>query len=156
METILIFFGLSLVNVILQTLKSIFTIRAGKIVAALTTALAFGFYTVVMKQISDFNVAIAVAVTVIANFIGVYISIAMTEKMKKDELWKITALVKEGNVPVLKIRLNYHDIGFTVEPVNGGKVKFDIYSYTQEETKIVKNILSDTPCKSHYIPVNRL
>lgn len=153
METILIFFGLSLVNVVLQTLKSIFTIRASKMVAALTTAIAFGFYTVVIKQLSDFDLVIAVVVTVVANLIGVYLSIVITEKLKKDDLWKITAVLSQGNVAVLEIRLKYHKIGFTSENLNNGKMKFDIYAYTQNESAIVKNILDETPCKSHYVPV---
>ena len=80
MTPFVIFFLLSLLNVILQTIKSIMTIRASKIVASLANAVAFGFYTVVIKQLTGFDMMTAVIITVVANLIGVYISITLTEK----------------------------------------------------------------------------
>lgn len=157
MTPIIIFFLLSLMNVMLQTIKSITTIRAGKIVASVTNAIAFGFYTIVIKQLTGFDMMTAVIITIVANLIGVYISITITEKLKKDQLWKITAIVNTPqDIEIMKIRLKYHNIGYTIEELNNNKIKFDIYSYTQKDTIQVKNILTQSNCKHHYIPVKQL
>lgn len=157
MTPFVIFFLLSLLNVILQTIKSIMTIRASKIVASLANAVAFGFYTVVIKQLTGFDMMTAVIITVVANLIGVYISITLTEKLKKDQLWKITAIVNESkDIEVMKIRLKYHGIGYTTEKLDNDKIKFDIYAYNQKDTVQVKNIITQVNCKHHYIPVSQL
>lgn len=157
MTLFITFFCFSLLNVILQTIKSILTIRGGKIIASIANAIAFGFYTVVMKQLTGLDMVAAVVITVIANLIGVYISITITEKMSKDKLWKITAVVDVlADIEIMKIRLKYHGIGFTTEKLDNDKIKFEIYSYNQNETKEIKNILTQANCKHHYIPVNQL
>ena len=48
MNLLIMFIVLSIVNVILQTVKSICTVKCGKGVAALVNAIAFGLYTVVI------------------------------------------------------------------------------------------------------------
>lgn len=157
MTLFITFFCFSLLNVILQTIKSILTIRGGKIIASIANAIAFGFYTIVMKQLTGLDMVAAVVITVIANLIGVYISITITEKMSKDKLWKITAVADVlADIEIMKIRLKYHGIGFTTEKLDNDKIKFEIYSYNQNETKEVKNILTQANCKHHYIPVNQL
>ena len=157
MTIFITFFLFSLLNVILQTIKSILTIRGGKKIASLANAIAFGFYTVVMKQLTGLDMVSAVVITVVANLVGVYISITITEKMSKDKLWKITAVVDSAkDIEVMKVRLKYHNVGYTTETLDNGKVKFEIYSYSQTDTKEVKNILTQANCKHHYIPVNQL
>ena len=157
MTPFIIFFLFSLLNVILQTLKSILTIRGGKVIASFANAVAFGFYTVVIKQLTGFDIMTAVIITVLANLIGVYVSITLTEKMSKDKLWKITAVVdSDKDIEIMKIRLKYHDVGYTTEKLDNGKVKFDIYSYSQNDTLQVKEILAQSSCKHHYVPVNQL
>lgn len=157
MTPFIIFFLFSLLNVILQTLKSILTIRGGKVIASFANAVAFGFYTVVIKQLTGFDIMTAVIITVLANLVGVYVSITLTEKMSKDKLWKITAVVdSDKDIEIMKIRLKYHDVGYTTEKLDNGKVKFDIYSYSQNDTSQVKEILTQSNCKHHYVPVNQL
>ena len=157
MTPFIIFFLFSLLNVILQTLKSILTIRGGKVIASFANAVAFGFYTVVIKQLTGFDIMTAVIITVLANLIGVYVSITLTEKMSKDKLWKITAVVdSDKDFEIMKIRLKYHDVGYTTEKLDNDKVKFDIYSYSQNDTLQVKEILTQSNCKHYYVPVNQL
>ena len=49
MNTLLLFIILNAVNVFVQTIKSICTVKSGKTVAALVNAVAYGIYTVVME-----------------------------------------------------------------------------------------------------------
>ena len=152
--TLLIFFFLSLLNVMLQTIKSILTMKGGRAVASIINAVAFGFYVVVMKQLANFDMFTTVTITIVTNLIGVYVSILILEKFKKDSLWKITATSKnENETEVIKIRLNYHDISFTQLLTNDKKTVFDIYSKTQSESDTIKSILNDTKSLYHYTVV---
>ena len=65
----LVFFGSSIINVILNTIKSIVTIKGSTRAAAIMNAVTFGFYTIIVKQISDFEV-VTVPITIFANLFG--------------------------------------------------------------------------------------
>ena len=45
MKLLILFIVMNILNVIIQTIKSIATIKCGKTVAALVNALAYGLYT---------------------------------------------------------------------------------------------------------------
>ena len=47
-ELLIIFIALNIVNVIIQTVKSLATVKCGKTVAAVVNAVAYGLYTVVV------------------------------------------------------------------------------------------------------------
>ena len=65
---------LNIVNVIIQTIKSLCTVKAGKTVAALVNAVAYGFYTiVVVYMVCDLDLWVKVAVVGGANLVGVFI-----------------------------------------------------------------------------------
>jgi len=72
--TTIIFFIITLVNVILSTVKSILTVKASRKVAALINAIAYGFYAMVVKQMATVSTSTVVIVTVLCNLIGVYFS----------------------------------------------------------------------------------
>ena len=48
MNLLILFIVLNIANVILQTAKSICTVKCGKLVAAIANAIAYGLYTVVI------------------------------------------------------------------------------------------------------------
>ena len=48
MEMLILFIVMSIVNVIIQTVKSIATIKCGKLAAAVINAVAYGLYTYVI------------------------------------------------------------------------------------------------------------
>lgn len=158
MTAIVIFFLLSLINVVLQTLKSILTVKATPRVASIMTAIAFAFYYVLMKQLTDFSILETVVVTIIANLIGVSFSMWLLEKIKHDQLWKISVTCKNFNdSELIAMSLRTKQIGYTViEMQSKPYTLFDIYCETQKQTETVKNILKDKNVKYHYIPVKTL
>ena len=52
MNILVIFIVLNVLNVIIQTVKSICTIKCGKLMASFVNALAYGLYTVVLVYMS--------------------------------------------------------------------------------------------------------
>lgn len=91
-ELFVTFVLLSVANVIIQTVKSIATIKCGKTIAALVNAVAYGLYTVVtVYTMCDLALWLKVLVVALSNLVGVYIVKAMEEKAQKDKLWKVEA-----------------------------------------------------------------
>ena len=146
MKLLWLFIILNIVNVVLQTVKSIATIKCGKAVAALINAIAYGLYTVVVVYtVCDLDLWVKVAVVALANFIGVYVVKYFEEKARKDKLWKVEATIynynhdpewddciidlKESGVP-----FNYIDIQ--------KYILINCYCATQTESAKVKAILN--------------
>ena len=94
MNLIILFILLNIANVIIQTVKSIATIKCKKGVAALINAIAYGLYTVVViYMVCELPLWFKVLVIAVANLIGVYVVKLIEEKSRKDKLWKVEATV---------------------------------------------------------------
>ena len=121
MNLLLIFILLNVVNVILQTAKSIATVKCGKTVAAIANAVAYGLYTVVIVYtVCDLPLWEKILVVALANFVGVYIVKIFEQKLSKEKLWKIEMAIPYGNsaeyirvklADIDKIPNNYQTIG---------------------------------------------
>lgn len=139
---LLAFFIATLVNVILSTLKSVITIKGGRILASVMSAIAYGFNTVVIKMVSDVDLWIAVVTSVICNLLGVYIGLFITDKMRKDQLWKITVTVPTEMMHDFKSDLNEQDIAFVAYETSWDKYKVvDIFSKAKPESKKIREII---------------
>ena len=94
MKLIVIFILLNIANVIIQTVKSIATIKCGKGLASIINAIAYGLYTVVVVYIvCELPLWFKVVVVAIANLIGVFAVKLFEEKKEKEKLWKIECTV---------------------------------------------------------------
>ena len=91
MNAILIFTLATVVNVSLSTIRAICTIKRGKTVSALTNAICYGFYPLVIMLTAQGTVDIIanMAITAVANFVCVYLIKLAEEKARKDKLWRI-------------------------------------------------------------------
>lgn len=152
---IVIFIILNLINVVLQTLKSILTIKSTPNVASLINAMTFGFYVIVIKELANFDMVTTVIITIIANLIGVQIATFLVSKFTKDQLWKITVVSDNiFDTEYIKNKLQSADIGFVAISVNGNGTVIDIYSYDHLQTETIQTILNKTKAKRHYVPVH--
>lgn len=138
---ILVFVVCSLINVVLSTLKTLIMVNAGRGSAIIINAVCYGFYTLVVKQLTSVDYMTAVTVTILANIVGVWLSYKIMDLFKKDKLWRITVTLKNKKaLEKCKINLEKYSIGFTpIEKTNS----IDIYSYNQKESAIIKNILAN-------------
>jgi hypothetical protein len=138
MKLLWLFIILNIVNVVLQTVKSIATIKCGKMVASLINAVAYGLYTVVVVYtVCDLDLWVKVAVVALANFVGVYVVKYFEEKARKDKLWKVEATVLPSKAEWLISRLTEQCIPFNYIDVEK-YVIFNIYCATQNESSIAK------------------
>ena len=140
-KVVIIFVVCSLINVILSTLKTLIMVNAGRNSAIFINAVCYGFYTLVVKQLTSVDYATAVVVTVITNIVGVWASYKIMDLFKKDKLWRITVTLKnKQEFDRCCNQLKKYNIGFTpIEKTNS----LDVYSYNQKESLIIKNILNN-------------
>ena len=155
MVAIIIFTVCSLVNVILSTMKTILTVRSTKIVASIINAVTYGFYAIVVKQLASLDLTVTVIVTIATNLIGVYLSMWLMDKMKKDCLWKISVTTKDKSI-VKKIE-NF-DIEYTLSPIQYKKETYysiEIFSKNQKDSSIIKNILNEYKVKYNVTEITK-
>jgi hypothetical protein len=142
---LLLFIGLSIINVVFSTTRSIVTIKGGKVVASLFSGGYFAFYNIMMiYTVADFPMWQKCLITFVCNVIGVYLVKWGEEKATKDKLWKIEVTVKNSVVEELHNRMA--EISHHYVPV-GKNTKFEFYCETQAESKMVKEIVNEYGAK---------
>lgn len=148
--TLIIFFVMSFINVVLNTTKSIFTVKSTKFNAALINAITFGFYNIIVKQLSELELIYSIPLTIMTNLFGVYVALSIIEYFRKDQLWEIKVTAKKDMGQMIIYRLNENDIDFTVQHILGKreeKYSINIFSANKEQSKIINKILNNYPVK---------
>jgi uncharacterized protein YebE (UPF0316 family) len=156
MKIIVIFFVLQLINVILNTIKSIITIKGKPSQGALINAITYGFYAIIVKQLATLDLGITVVVTAITNYIGVYFSMWLMDSLKKDNLWVINITTKDTKI--IK-ELEKYNLPYTISNVTFKDKKYysiNIFADTQKESYIIKNILDENKIKYNIIDSKKL
>ena len=149
MNAILIFTLATVVNVSLSTVRAICTIKCGKTVSALTNAICYGFYPLVIMLTAQGTVDIIanMAITAVANFVCVWLIKFIEEKARKDKLWKVEATIKDFNTARLANELDDLDIPYNYIENIGKRTLFNIYCATQAESHNVRELLKDYNAK---------
>lgn len=147
-KLLLIFIGLNIANVIIQTVKSIATVKCGKGVAAIVNAVAYGLYTIVtVYLLCELPLFWKAGIVALCNLVGVYVVKWCEEKARKDKLWKIEATVFEPYTKSLHLDLTAEEIPCNYIPKIGKWSVFNIYCDTQEKSKKVKVLLDKYEAK---------
>ena len=133
---ILLFTLATIVNVTLSTIRAICTIKCGKTVSALTNALCYGFYPLIVMLTAQGTVGIVVnmTITAVVNFACVWIIKLVEEKARKDRLWKVEVAVPALYTDSLHFDLRDLPHSYTVV---GSWTMFNCYCQTQKDTKMV-------------------
>lgn len=145
MEVLVLYLILQIVNVILATIKSIVTIKGSKLSAALMNALSYSVnIVVVIYSVMDFSFLAKILIVAITNFIGTYLGVYITEKLRKDRLWEIKATVITVNDYIniknaLKAQSHIKYNSMTLDDNQG--YLFYVYTKNKQQSKIVRDIL---------------
>ena len=141
MKLLILFIVLNIVNVVVQTFKSLATVKCGKGAASIVNAVAFGIYTVVLVYMNcDLTLWQKVIVVALTNLVGVYVVKLIEEKMRKDKLWKIECTCRSGRTQDLHETLDNCGISYNYIENVGQNSRFNIYSNTQKESQNIKDI----------------
>lgn len=139
-QLLILFIVLNVVNVILQTIKSLATVKCGKCMAALINALAYGLYTVVLVYtVCELPLFVKAGVVAVCNLIGVFIVKWLEEKVQKDKLWKVEMTVPKGEQVALMNEFDRNDISFN-STTSYKWAMFNCYCPTKQESHIVREI----------------
>jgi uncharacterized protein YebE (UPF0316 family) len=145
---------MNIVNVVIQTVKSIATIKCGKTAAAIVNAIAYGLYTyIVVLTMCDLPLLAKCLIVAGANFVGVWVVKYFEEKARKDKLWKVEATVRNEIyfTDYIKNKCKEHFIPYSIIGVeNVDYVVFNFYCATQEKSRIVKEIC-DTCLAKYFV-----
>ena len=143
MALLTLFVVLTIINVILNTARTIITVKGGMFWSSFISAIAFGFYVlVIVYTVSDLPLWIKATVTAVANFVGTYFVKYIEQKVRKDRLWLVDVVIYEKNLKYATDYLNEHEIKFSEMPIaNSGSHVFHIYSNTQDESRNIRDLL---------------
>lgn len=148
MNLLFCFIVLNICNVVLQTIKSLATVKCGKGVAAVVNALAYGLYTyVIIYTNADLPMFTKACVVALTNLIGVYIVKALEEKMRKDKLWKIEATAPTDTAYILTDALRTEEISYNTFEIDEKYLGYNIYAYNQNESEIIKKAIKESNSK---------
>lgn len=141
---ILLFTIATIINICLSTIRSLCTIKGGKMVSAITNAVCYGFYPLIVMLTAKDTVSIVtnMAITAIANFVCVYVIKLVEEKARKDKLWKVECTIPNTQVERLKglFEQYLNDVPYNYIDINKYSI-FNFYCSTQEQSSAVKNLL---------------
>lgn len=139
LKLFILFTVLNIINVVLQTVKSIVTITAGKWTSAMVNAIAYGLYQVILVySVCELPLWQKVLVVALANFIGVFIVKYFEEKGQKEKLWKIEMTVPTKYRYILDTSLNSIPHSYLV--ISDKHTLFNIYCDTKDQSRMVRQI----------------
>ena len=152
--SIVLFFVLNLINVILGTMRSILTVKSTPFVSMVINTVSYTFYSGIVKLVSGQNMAVVLITTALTNIIGVYVAQFILNKTKKDRLWRITATVKSNKSEDVANALEQYNISYDEQATIGNEIAiFDIFSKTQDESALIKKLLVKNNAKYHVIEI---
>ena len=144
MNFLLLFTALTIVNVIIQTVKSLCTVRCSTIVSACVNAAAYGLYTFVIFFTTAEGIPLwgKALITAVCNFFGVYIANLLFDKLfAQTTRWKVEVSIPEESKEEFetnceKMKLEYYSCGYST-----GWRAYAIFCGDKEDSNNLKNIL---------------
>ena len=142
-KLLIVFIVMNIVNVVIQTIKSLVTVKCKKTVAALVNAVAYGLYTYIMVlTMCDLPMLTKCIVVAFCNFVGVWVVKYGEEKARKDKLWKVEMTIPPEHSERVHTMLQL--VGIPHNYIDVEKyVLFNCYCATQKESTRVKTIAND-------------
>lgn len=135
------FIILNILNVVIQTAKSLITIKGNKGQAAIANAIAYGFYTIVIiYMVCDLPLLQKVVIVGLCNLVGVYAVKMFEESRKKDKLWKVEVTIPANEKEKLIAESAFYDLSFNYVDI-GKYCIFNFYCEKQEDSKKVRELL---------------
>lgn len=144
MNAIIFFALMTVINVTLSTIRSLCTIKGGKWLSAITNAVCYGFYPLIVMLTAKDTVTIWVnmIITAVANFVCVWLIKLVEEKARKDKLWKFEATFEhnEKRLAIIKESCELHEIPYNYIDIDKYYV-MNFYAKTQSESEIIKALI---------------
>lgn len=142
MSLLQIYLILNILNVIIQTIKSLVTVKCGKTVAAIINGVAYGLYQIILVYaICDLPLYIKVISVGLCNLIGVFIVKFIEEKLEKTKLWKVEATISREHFNELLLKCKEYGLTYSYIDINKYYL-FNFYCPTKQDSKKVHQLLN--------------
>lgn len=139
MKLLIIFILANILNVVIQTIKSIATIKCGKFLASLINAIAYGLYTyIIILTYCELPLWSKCLIVGLCNLVGVYVVKAIEEKMRKEKMWKVECTIPTEYTSAVDFDLK--SIPHSYITISTKHTLFNFYCATQSETQKVMDI----------------
>lgn len=150
---IIIFAIATVVNVVLSTIRSLCTIKCGKWLSALSNAICYGFYPLIVMLTAKDTVSIVVnmVITAAANFICVWLIKYVEEKVRKDKMWKFECTILKNELSRLQelLKLGFYDIPYNYIDIEKYYI-VNFYCATQQQINDIQNLFKQCNFKVKY------
>lgn len=137
----------NVLNVIIQTIKSIVTIKCNKYIAAVVNAVAYGLYTyVIILTNIEIDLWFKIITVALANLIGVFVVKYFEEKNQKECLWKVEATITKEMFS--KYREAFEKIDVPHNYIDIDKyIITNFYCATRKQSELTKEFLTTVNAK---------
>ena len=139
---------LNFINVLVNTARSLTTVKGGKWVASVMNALCYGYYTVIIVITATYEMPLlmkCIAVAIV-NFVGVFTIKFCEEKMQKEKRWVFFATAKCANNAIVEVaeRLKALEIKLLYTEVIADELySLQIFSNNKKESEMITAILEN-------------
>lgn len=137
---------LNFVNVLINTARSLTTVKGGKWIASLMNALCYGYYTIIIFITATYEIPLVLKIIAVAivNFIGVFTIKFCEEKIQKERMWIYNATAKMSTKEILDVvaLLKYAKVKVLYMKVADELYTLQIFSNTQKESEMITSILN--------------
>lgn len=144
MNLLLLFSILTILNTVIQTIKSLCTVRCSTFVSACVNAVAFGLYTfVIFFNASDgINLWAKAGITAAANFFGVYIANFLFKKLfEKTTRWKVEVSIPKASWTSFETMLDTRKLEYFKCGWADDWLAYAVFCKDKNDSKILKEIL---------------
>lgn len=137
------------INVIMQTVKSIVTVKCNKYIASIVNAVTYAVYAyIIVLMASDINLWVKILVTGGTNLIGVFVVKLIEEKRNKEKLWVFSASVPDNSVDEVRESLNEKSFSYSILPIENSSYKrIEIFAPTSKDSDNITKILKEYNAK---------
>ena len=140
---IIAFTAAQLVNVLLSTIRSVVLIKGSRKTAVIFNAVSYTIGALVTGLIAGVvkNVPLICLVTAATNLAGTWMGLLIIDKVRKDQLWRISATVRSSQFQDLVNDLHRSKVDFiTYETQWTERTPIDVFSKSKEESSLIKEI----------------
>lgn len=158
MNNLIWLFIMKLLDTAINALKNVFMIKGKHFLSALSNAVSYLFYILLMKQLMTNTSTLSIAVTLLAVFLGQYLAQFLADKFEKDRVWKISITtesqekgklladkMREKNIPV-QTYICYND---KLEQVLG----VNAFAETRSQSSIIQDLLESEKVKFNIVEI---
>lgn len=145
---------LNFINVLVNTARSLTTIKGGKWVASFMNAICYGYYTIIIVITATYDMPIVIKCVAVAfvNFVGVFTIKFCEEKIKKEKLWIYKAKGVDCTITsVITTAFDEMEIKYVTVTIDSSFINLEIFSETQKESAMIKSILDNYAIKYYAV-----